>query len=328
LYRCAALAGDATGQVYTGMMFEKGSGVSQDKDEAIRWYHAAAQQGDSLGQIQLKKIQERNSEVQATAYKPNSFTPTHTTTYPDEAEWEVPTDLTLNGNENEKIKLKEAEKHLENTKTEIDDSWDPAKPLEFFSTAADILDYSESAQVTWIAIQFLPVHFIKEFLSKLDASPASNPIFLALEVYQNFEKDRPPVATGEAKIAKIDARNISLEAEDEFARIYNYGNPTISLDAITKRITIKFGKQDDNRAEAFTYFEKLKSEDEAEREFSEKAIISHELLEKEKLNERRYKEAARAEKPFRMTLSEPEKREQERLERSSKFVFPFFAKKR
>jgi len=205
--------------------------------------------------------------------------------------------------------------------------------LQSFPKATDIIEYSEPAKIAWTAIQVLSADYEEKFLAELDKRPEVHPDNLALEVYREFLKERPALEYIVAQNTAISLRAISLKAEDEFARIVGYKNPTISSDDIAERITIKFGEQDGDRAEAFTYFEKLKSEDEAEREFAEKERITQGLLEKEKL-ERERRELEKRQvilkdvaKPFRMTLSELEKREQEKLERSSKFVFPFFAKK-
>ena len=177
-------------------------------------------------------------------------------------------------------------------------------------------------------------------MAELDKRPEVHPDNLALEVYREFLKERPALETIEAQNTAISLRAISLRAEDEFARIVGYKNPTISSDDIAERITIKFGEQDGDRAEAFTYFEKLKSEDEAEQKFSEKARITQELLEQEKLeDEWRAQEAAKEARPYPVgpkganarMHAEHEKREQERqallekknlLERSSRFGYP------
>jgi hypothetical protein len=37
-------------------MFEKGEGVAQDTEEAIRWFHLAAAQGDADAVANLKQL--------------------------------------------------------------------------------------------------------------------------------------------------------------------------------------------------------------------------------------------------------------------------------
>ena len=163
-----------------------------------------------------------------------------------------------------------------------------AELLQSFPKATDIIEYSEPAKIAWTAIQVLSADYEEQFLAELDKRPEVHPDNLALEVYREFLKERPALETTEAQNTAISLRAISLKAEDEFARIVSYKNPTISSDDIAERITIKFGEQDGDRAEAFTYFEKLKSEDEAEPELSPAEIIPQKLPQKERLERMRH----------------------------------------
>ena len=52
----AADQGDVSAQVFLGVMYELGHGVSQDDAEAARWYRLAADQGDANGQFQLGRM--------------------------------------------------------------------------------------------------------------------------------------------------------------------------------------------------------------------------------------------------------------------------------
>jgi hypothetical protein len=52
-YRAAAEQGDAVGQWSLGSMYENGRGVTQDDALAVRWYYAAANQGHSVAQWAL-----------------------------------------------------------------------------------------------------------------------------------------------------------------------------------------------------------------------------------------------------------------------------------
>ena len=45
-YRKAAEQGNADAQNTLGVMYDKGEGVEQDKEEAVKWFRKAAEQGD------------------------------------------------------------------------------------------------------------------------------------------------------------------------------------------------------------------------------------------------------------------------------------------
>ena len=131
--------------------------------------------------------------------------------------------------------------------------------LQSFPNVGLLVDYSDAVETAWRAIQILPSDFENQFLSKLDASPNLHPDILALEIYNDFLKKRPNMETEESNKAAKFARNISLEAEDEFAKVYSLSNPTISVEAIVKKLSLKFGESDTNREQAFNYFQKCKS---------------------------------------------------------------------
>ena len=52
-YRAAAEQGDMDAQYSLGVRYENGQGVLQDDAEAVRWYRAAAEQGDAEAQFNL-----------------------------------------------------------------------------------------------------------------------------------------------------------------------------------------------------------------------------------------------------------------------------------
>jgi TPR repeat protein len=52
-YRRAADQGDANPQVNLGVMYDNGEGVTQDYAEALKWYRKAAEQGNATGQYNL-----------------------------------------------------------------------------------------------------------------------------------------------------------------------------------------------------------------------------------------------------------------------------------
>ena len=45
--------GDASAQVFLGLMHSKGLGVPQDYKEAVKWYRLSAEQGDAQAQYNL-----------------------------------------------------------------------------------------------------------------------------------------------------------------------------------------------------------------------------------------------------------------------------------
>jgi hypothetical protein len=53
IFQQLAEQGETLGQIYLGLMYEKGQGVAQDYAEALRWYRKAADQGEALAQINL-----------------------------------------------------------------------------------------------------------------------------------------------------------------------------------------------------------------------------------------------------------------------------------
>jgi TPR repeat protein len=55
-YRKAAEAGDASAMTNLARMYETGSGVSQDKTQALFWYRAAAEAGDASAFEALKRL--------------------------------------------------------------------------------------------------------------------------------------------------------------------------------------------------------------------------------------------------------------------------------
>jgi uncharacterized protein len=52
-YRLAAEQGDATAQINLGVMYANGRGVTQDDQEAVKWYRLAAEQGNATAQFNL-----------------------------------------------------------------------------------------------------------------------------------------------------------------------------------------------------------------------------------------------------------------------------------
>ena len=52
-YKAAAEQGDADAQFYLGNMYYKGQGVKQDYAQAVKWHKAAAKQGNARGQAFL-----------------------------------------------------------------------------------------------------------------------------------------------------------------------------------------------------------------------------------------------------------------------------------
>ena len=54
--RLAAEQGDADDQLLLGFLYDKGEGVPEDDQEAMRWYRLAAEQGDSFSQYNLGRM--------------------------------------------------------------------------------------------------------------------------------------------------------------------------------------------------------------------------------------------------------------------------------
>jgi TPR repeat protein len=52
--RAKADAGDSKAQFSLGEMYSNGKGVTQNFDEAIKWYRKAADQGDAYAQLKLQ----------------------------------------------------------------------------------------------------------------------------------------------------------------------------------------------------------------------------------------------------------------------------------
>ena len=55
-YRAAAEQGNARAQYNLGAAYDNGKGIAQDRREAARWYRAAAEQGNTEAQINLGKL--------------------------------------------------------------------------------------------------------------------------------------------------------------------------------------------------------------------------------------------------------------------------------
>ncbi len=55
-YRVLAERGSAPAQVRVGWMYHTGRGVGEDREEARRWYKAAADTGSALGQFYLARL--------------------------------------------------------------------------------------------------------------------------------------------------------------------------------------------------------------------------------------------------------------------------------
>jgi uncharacterized protein len=53
LGRVVADQGDARGQYFLGVMYDRGQGVRQDYAEAVKWYRKAADQGFAAAQYNL-----------------------------------------------------------------------------------------------------------------------------------------------------------------------------------------------------------------------------------------------------------------------------------
>jgi len=53
----AAEQGDADAQNYLGWMYSHGSGVPENKVEAVKWYRKAAEQGDSDAKQALEALE-------------------------------------------------------------------------------------------------------------------------------------------------------------------------------------------------------------------------------------------------------------------------------
>jgi TPR repeat protein len=62
-YQKSAEQGNARAQNYLGMMYEIGAGVSQNYKEAVKWYRKSAEQGDAVGQYFLGMIYENGNGV-------------------------------------------------------------------------------------------------------------------------------------------------------------------------------------------------------------------------------------------------------------------------
>ena len=60
----AAEQGNATGQSWTGYLYDKGLGITEDKKEAEAWYLKAAEQGNALAQNNLGVLYESGSGVE------------------------------------------------------------------------------------------------------------------------------------------------------------------------------------------------------------------------------------------------------------------------
>jgi hypothetical protein len=56
IFKQLAVHGDALSQLYVGSMHERGEGVSQNIEEAIRWYRMSAEQGNVDAQINLAEL--------------------------------------------------------------------------------------------------------------------------------------------------------------------------------------------------------------------------------------------------------------------------------
>src|SRR5580700_1309361 len=56
-----ALEGDTNAQLRMGLAFEFGQGVDKDLDQAMRWYHMAADRGDPIAQTDLAYLYESGS---------------------------------------------------------------------------------------------------------------------------------------------------------------------------------------------------------------------------------------------------------------------------
>ena len=56
-----ALEGDTNAQLRMGVAFEFGQGVDRDLDQAMRWYHMAADRGDPVAQTDLAYLYESGS---------------------------------------------------------------------------------------------------------------------------------------------------------------------------------------------------------------------------------------------------------------------------
>ena len=54
----AAEQGDVDAQNYLGWMYFHGSGVPENKVEAVKWYRKAAKQGDSDAKRALEKLED------------------------------------------------------------------------------------------------------------------------------------------------------------------------------------------------------------------------------------------------------------------------------
>ena len=52
-YRAAAEQGDVSAQYNLGVMYDNGESVPEDDAEAVRWFRAAAEQGDASAQYNL-----------------------------------------------------------------------------------------------------------------------------------------------------------------------------------------------------------------------------------------------------------------------------------
>ena len=61
--RKAAEQGDAKAQSSLGFMYDKGEGIPEDDQEAVRWYRKAAEQGDAKGQFGLGGMYDKGEGV-------------------------------------------------------------------------------------------------------------------------------------------------------------------------------------------------------------------------------------------------------------------------
>jgi len=63
VYRAKAESGDAFSQLYLGLMYQSGEGVTQDYEQAVYWYSKSAEQGDGNAQFNLALLYESGEGV-------------------------------------------------------------------------------------------------------------------------------------------------------------------------------------------------------------------------------------------------------------------------
>ena len=63
VYQAKAESGDAYSQLYLGLMYESGEGVTQDYEQAVYWYSKSAEQGDGNAQFNLALLYESGEDV-------------------------------------------------------------------------------------------------------------------------------------------------------------------------------------------------------------------------------------------------------------------------